>query len=72
MTDKVCTASASMPSVFKGEAPFITFYDEDKVIGKIWGIDGVLSFEGDCDESAKLFFEQVIQLNRKYLESRGD
>lgn len=61
--------SLSTSSILKGEIPFITFSIEGQDVGKLWGKDGVLSFEGDCEESAKIFFEQVIELNRAYLEA---
>ncbi len=49
------------PSVFKGEIPFLTFtIDDGTVVGKLWGTGGKLSFEGDCEKSAEIFFEQVI------------
>ncbi len=55
-------------SVFNGEIPFITFSVEGQDVGKLWGTGGILSFEGDCEESAKIFFEQVIKLNRSMME----
>jgi hypothetical protein len=33
------------------------------------GKGGILSFEGNCDESAKLFFDNVIKLNQELLHS---
>lgn len=45
------TFSESVPSVYDGDTPFITFAipkkGESVVIGKLWGTKGVLSFEGD-------------------------
>ena len=58
-------------SVFKGEVPFITFTNdngEGVIVGRLWGTGGKFSFEGNVDESARIFFEQVIELNRKMLE----
>ncbi len=65
------------PSVFKGEVPLVEFHiqnekGENIPAGKLWGIGGVLSFEGDCEESAKVFFDQIIQLNRSFLEESSN
>lgn len=57
-----------LPSVFKGEVAFLTFSVEGKEIGKLWAKGGKLSFEGDCEKSAKIFFDEVIQKNRHLLE----
>ena len=63
------------PSVYKGEIPLLTFGvnnpDSGKSIevGKLWGIGGKLSFEGNADESAKLFFEHVIKKSSHLLKS---
>ena len=59
----------SLPSVFKGDVPFLTFCVESNVVGKLWGTGGVLSFEGDVEESAKIFFDKVIELNKERLEA---
>ena len=61
--------SFEVPSVFKGEIPFMTFYVEGKKVGELWGTGGELSFTGDIDASAKIFFEHVIQLNRDYIST---
>lgn len=55
-------------SIFDGDVPFLTFFTpESTVAGKLWGRGGVLSFEGNAEESAKIFFEHVIQLNREFM-----
>jgi hypothetical protein len=55
-------------SVFDGDVPFITFStDGGRECGKLWGRGGVLSFEGNADESAQVFFDKVVQLNRDWL-----
>lgn len=61
-----------VPSVFDGDVPFLTFNVEDgnggsRVVGKLWGRGGVLSFEGDADESAMVFFRELIERNREFL-----
>jgi len=62
-------------SVFKGEIPFLTFAVDGidggppVEVGKLWGTGGKLSFEGDLEKSAEIFFEQVIELNRAKLEA---
>jgi hypothetical protein len=69
--DETYTVSAGlefpvkMPSVFDGEIPFMTFYVDAVECGRLWGKGGVLSFEGDAEESAKVFFDQVIERNRE-------
>lgn len=55
--------SVHEPSVFRGDVPFLSFHVGEKVIGKLWGTGGRLSFEGDADESAKVFFDNVVKLN---------
>ncbi len=41
----------------------IAFYDENnKVVGKLDWSNGCLKFEGNFDESAKIFFEKVFGL----------
>lgn len=57
------------PSVFKGEVAFLTFDIEGKKVGELWGTGGKLSFTGDAEASAKIFFEHVIELNRIHLDT---
>ena len=78
MTDNSIAIAVSghnftQPSVFKGEVAFLTLFvtDDDGntvTIGELWGKDGKLSFTGDADKSAQVFFDRVIELNRKVLE----
>ena len=64
------TNQMKIPSVFDGDIPFISFRTENGVtVGKLMGKGGILSFEGNCDESAKLFFDGVIKLNQELLHS---
>lgn len=63
-----------LPSIFKGDIAFLTFIVTDdggnpKEVGKLWGTGGVLSFDGDADASAKVFFDNVIELNRARLDT---
>lgn len=58
--------------VSKGEAPFLTFNDNGKNIGELWVKNGQLVFKGDVEESAKVFFDHVIQLNRRFLEETSE
>lgn len=56
----------NIPSVFKGETPFMTFSVTDEnnityVVGELWGKGGKLSFEGHVEESAKIFINSVIK-----------
>lgn len=61
------------PSVFDGDIPFLTFfvYDDQKneqvETGKLWATGGQLSFEGNADASAKVFFDSLIAHNREEL-----
>ena len=49
-----------MPSAFDGETPLLTFYAAPGVeCGKLWARGGVLSFEGNAEESAQTFFKFV-------------
>ncbi len=68
-TDK--TMTLKIPSVFDGDIPLMTFFVEcagkNVECGRLWGSGGVLRFEGNADEAAKVFFEQVIQVNREYI-----
>ena len=65
------TMTLEIPSVFDGDIPFMTFYINETgpsvECGRLWGKGGVLSFEGNAEESAKVFFEQVIQRNHEYI-----
>ena len=64
-------AVIKIPSVFDGDVPFMTFHTQvdgkNVECGKLWGKGGVLSFEGDVDESARVFFDNVIERNREFL-----
>jgi hypothetical protein len=40
--------------------PTFTFYDGEKVIGTLY-LESPMRFEGDADESARLFFDNVIE-----------
>jgi hypothetical protein len=55
----------SQPSVFDGD---ITFYTDETgspvECGRLWWKGGILSFEGNVEESAKVVFEQVVERNR--------
>ena len=39
----------------------LLFTNEHKQIGKLDWKDGVMKFEGDADESAQLFFDNIIK-----------
>ncbi len=58
--------------VFEGVEPFLTFYANDGngeniKIGKLWGTGGKLSFEGNAEKSAEIFFNGIIDEYRKHL-----
>jgi hypothetical protein len=40
----------------------ITFHNEEGNIGMLTWEDGIMRFEGDAEESAQLFFDNVIDL----------
>lgn len=58
--------------VFKGETPVVTFCvnrdGANVVVGKLWGTGGILSFEGDVQESAQVFFDEVINRSQHLLK----
>lgn len=39
----------------------LTFTDENKEIGSLRIKDGQLTFEGDADRSAQIFFDEIIK-----------
>jgi hypothetical protein len=39
----------------------VSFFIEDNLIGKLDWNDGVMKFYGEADESAKVFFDNVIK-----------
>ena len=51
----------SSPLVSLSPDPCIAFYADNEVIGELSWKDGVLKFEGNVDESAKLFFEHMLK-----------
>lgn len=52
----------------------VTFHTADNTVcGKLYEEeDGKLYFEGDVDESAKVFFEMIIEKNSKYIKELKD
>lgn len=62
---KLSVESSSMgafraPSMLKGEITAFTIVEGDHQTD-IWFKDGVLTVTGGCEETAKIFFEQVFQ-----------
>ena len=58
-------------SVYKGEVAIVALYGDDgELLGELWGTGGVLSFTGNAEESARVFFEQVVRCNMEYLEDK--
>ena len=49
----------------------MTFYNEEKMIGKLDWSDGVLKFTGDAEESAKLLFEFLKPAMDQYMKGVG-
>lgn len=43
------------------EVPMIEFHSGSTSIGKLEEKDGILTFTGDADASARIFFESVIK-----------
>ena len=39
----------------------VSFHREEKMIGKLDWNDGPMTFEGDADESAQIFFDNVFK-----------
>lgn len=48
---------------------FITFLCDGEKVGGIKFIDGIISFEGKVDASAKVFFSTLIEHLQLYIES---
>ena len=44
-----------------GETALFELIQDGEEVGKLRFVDGVLTFEGDADESAKIFFDGVIK-----------
>jgi len=73
MSDEQPTYSFfKVPSVFKGEVALLTFSSEGKKIGELWGTGGKLSFTGDAEASAKIFFDEVIRLHQDSISGANE
>jgi hypothetical protein len=74
-TQQINSSDWKVPSVYKGDIPFLTFHSDNpdggRDLGKLWATGGKLSFEGDIEQSAKVFFDQVIARNRAVMEADG-
>ncbi len=44
---------------FKGEVPYLSFHGPNGHLGSLWIKDGQMVFEGNADESARIFFESL-------------
>lgn len=54
--------------VFDGEVAYLEFHGPDGIrIGALWGKGGKLSFEGNAEASAQLFFDHMIHLHEALL-----
>ena len=49
------------PSLYVPPAYTVQFYKDNKAVGTLSWKDGPMKFEGDADESAQLFFDNVIK-----------
>ena len=47
--------------------PSVIFRNEEKIVGKLDWSDGTMKFKGDADESAQLFFDNIIKM---YVQSK--
>lgn len=47
------------------EAPLLTFNNDGEVVGKLWYKNQAFSFEGNCEESGRIFFDWVIQISKR-------
>lgn len=45
----------------------ITFNSNEKIVGKLDWSDGKMKFEGEADESAQLFFDNII---KRYVQTQ--
>lgn len=60
-------------SIYNGDITFLTFsidtpQGDRREVGRLWGTGGVLSFEGDMEESASIFFDKVVRAHGSYKE----
>jgi hypothetical protein len=47
--------------------PSIVFRNNDKNVGTLDWSDGTMKFKGDADESAQLFFDNIV---KRYIQTR--
>lgn len=47
--------------------PSIVFRNNDKTVGTLDWSDGTMKFKGDADESAQLFFDNIV---KRYIQTR--
>lgn len=66
------TGSLYVPISFYQPAPNVIFKKDNKQIGILSWNDGVMKFEGDVEESAKIFFDNVIKHYLPKSESISD
>lgn len=68
LVDTLITGSTTY---FK-QPPFsMTFHEDCKTVGTLKIDKGVAKFEGNTDASAKIFFNNIIDLINKHLEEYG-
>lgn len=53
--------SSSQPLLTLTPNYTVTFHNDKGIVGKLDWNNGPMTFEGDADESAQLFFEHIIQ-----------
>jgi hypothetical protein len=53
--------------VYQPTCPSIIFRNNNKNVGKLDWSDGTMKFEGDADESAQLFFDNIV---KRYIQTR--
>ncbi len=64
--------TTSKNTILNGGFAFCTFRVDGKIIGKLWAKDGILSFEGDTEESAKVFFDAVTKHSNSKLKQGAE
>jgi len=55
------TSSGSHAQLVMKPEYSVSFYRENQLVGKLDWNDGPMKFEGDAEESAQLFFDNIIK-----------
>lgn len=56
--------------ILQGELPLLTFMVDGNCVGQLWAKDGVLDFQGNINNSAKLFFDEVVRSQNRVIADK--